>query len=221
VEIKVEKRIPLGGGLGGGSSNAAATLLTLNKIADLPLSQETLLEMGASLGSDVPFFLHEVPCAWVTGRGEHIQPIEAPCQFLVLVNPGFHSDTAAAFRLLKEYRSKNLTTEDTEFHRGFCLKNLPLCDCEPKVRVSSMVSNSFLTNPVFYNDFLPVFPEKEKSVYNEIISMLQDLGADFAGLSGAGSTCFGVFELMENAQKAADDLRSKWDFVQVCKILHK
>jgi len=107
LEVSVEKNIPSGGGLGGGSSDAAAALLALNKMAGFPLAKETLLEMGATLGSDVPFFLHEIPAAWVTGRGEQIKPLNSvPQIYIVLVNPGFSSNTTKAFRLLDENREQ-------------------------------------------------------------------------------------------------------------------
>ena len=211
-KITVEKRIPLGGGLGGGSSDAAAALLALNKIAGSPLGKDALLEMGAALGSDVPFFLREIPAAWVTGRGEHIEPIEIPQLFLVLVNPGFPSNTAEAYRLLDEYRdSNNLTTNNTN------TANLQ-SDIEVKVREGSR--GSWLKNDFFsfnfYNDFLPVFKEREKSIYNKICCNLLELGAVFASLSGAGSTCFGVFSDKEQARKAAQALSGKWSFVHWC-----
>jgi 4-diphosphocytidyl-2-C-methyl-D-erythritol kinase len=198
-EITIDKRIPVGGGLGGGSSDAAATLLTLNKIAGFPLDFSALLEMGAALGSDVPFFLHETSAALVTGRGECIQPIKAPRLSLVLVNPGFSSGTAAAFKLLDEYRELKTGNEVSE------------------TQDNGFLNTAFLFSSFsFFNDFLPVFPEKEKNVYNKIISSLRELGAQFAGLSGAGSTCFGVFKEKEQALRAAETLRGEWKFVQEC-----
>ena len=185
IEIKVEKRIPLGGGLGGGSSDAAATLLALNELAGFPLDFEALLDLAAALGSDVPFFIHRVPAAKVTGRGECIQPIDLPLKHFVLVNPGFESDTKAAYKLLDEYRDLN----------GF--------------------STGSKTN--FFNDFLDVFNDPEKSVYNKIISQLIELGAEFASLSGAGSTCFGVFPESESAQTAVSVLRKVYGFVEYCR----
>jgi len=201
LKVRVEKRIPLGGGLGGGSSNAAAALLVMNKIAGSLLDFQTLLEMAAGLGSDVPFFIYETTAAMVTGRGDRIEPVEAPQLFLVLVNPGFPSDTAAAFRLLDEHRSSVFTTTHTNSR-------------EPAVqRFSDIREGSWLN---FNNDFLEVFGEKEKAVYNEIISQLKAQGAQYANLSGAGSTCFGVFKEKEEAQKAALALQGKWPFVQEC-----
>jgi 4-diphosphocytidyl-2-C-methyl-D-erythritol kinase len=183
LKIKVEKRIPPGGGLGGGSSDAAATLLALNKLAGFPLGREQLLEMAAALGSDVPFFIYETAAARVTGRGECVEPLEAPCWFFVLVNPGFPSDTAAAFRLLDEYRklTPNFVTQRRK-------------DAEENKRFAEWS---------FGNDFLPVFKEPEKSVYDGIISRLRELGAEFASLSGTGSTCFGLFRERLLAEKAA------------------
>jgi 4-diphosphocytidyl-2-C-methyl-D-erythritol kinase len=192
LKIRVEKHIPLGGGMGGGSSDAASTLLALNKIAGSPLNRENLLEMAAALGSDVPFFIYETAAAKISGRGEKIEPVEPPKGFIVLVNPGFPSDTSAAFRLLDEHRVKNPT------------------------EVSGFVH---LINENFYcgdNDFLPVFEEKEKSVYNGIISQLRELGAHFASLSGSGSTCFGLFREGEQAAFAEKALTGKWSFVKSC-----
>ena len=211
LKITVEKHIPLGGGLGGGSSDAAAALLALNKIAGSPLSKDALLETGAALGSDVPFFLHETQAAWVTGRGENIEPLKMPEISLVLVNPGFSSDTAEAYRLLDEYRVSEESYAEVRRHREEFKILLPL-----RLYVSARDSSPISS---FYNDFLPVFGERERTIYNKICCNLREFGAQFAGLSGAGSTCFGVFEEMEQAQKAAETLRGEWNFVHCCNSL--
>ena len=208
LKITLDKQIPLGGGLGGGSSDAAAALLALNRIAGFPLGKDALLEAGSALGSDVPFFLHETTAAWVTGRGENIEPLEMPPMFLVLVNPGFPSNTAEAYRLLDEYRVSEESHAEARRRKEEFNFLLPLRLC------ASARSSSPITS--FYNDFLPVFGEREKSIYNKICCNLRGLGALFAGLSGAGSTCFGVFEEREQALKAAEALRGEWDFVHCC-----
>jgi 4-diphosphocytidyl-2-C-methyl-D-erythritol kinase len=193
LKIRVKKRIPLGGGLGGGSSDAAATLLALNKLANYPCNREDLLEMAVFLGSDVPFFIYETPAAIVTGRGERILPLKAPKLHLVLVNPGFHSDTVTAYRLL---------------------------DASVRTRTCESVLPEMLTNTPkdwsFWNDFLPVFEDPEKSAYGDILSQLWYSGAQYANLSGSGSTCFGVFTDEGRADKAVKALRKKWQFVQKC-----
>jgi len=199
LKITVEKRIPMGGGLGGGSSDAAATLLALNKIAgeDHFCHHKDLLEMAACLGSDVPFFIYKTPAARVTGRGERILPINVPELFLVLVSPGFSSDTSTAYKLLDENR----------------------VPAQPNDEISEILKEGIFDEKLyshFTNDFLSVFPEPESSVYNEIIAKLRELGALYANLSGSGSACFGVFADREQARKAVDALRGKWEFVQDC-----
>jgi len=212
LKITVEKRIPLGGGLGGGSSNAAATLLALNHLASEGkglVSDAALTEMGASLGSDVPFFLYNVRgTAWISGRGERVQPLELPESArnlsIVLVNPGFFSDTTEAYRLFDMWRKKNtpILPQDS----AFLLKSL---SGPPQ-------------NWSFSNDFLTVFeaaagesPSMSETftTYQHIISGLREQGADFAGLSGSGSTCFGVFSEPEKAELARESLSVRWPFV--------
>jgi len=221
LKIVIEKRIPLGGGLGGGSSDAAAALLALNRLASPEelVSDAVLIEMGASLGSDVPFFLqivlNETSIAWVSGRGESVQPLVPPPQvqnlFLVLVNPGFPSDTAKAFRLLDEYRAAEPQTLNPSPH---------FLNSEPRT-LNPILSGSPRDWP-FSNDFLPVFEVDFKrkktdsgsfSVYSEIIDDLRELGADFSGLSGSGSTCFGVFSSQSKARTARGMLLKRWNFV--------
>ena len=96
--IHLEKHIPHGAGLGGGSSNAATTLLGLNELLDSPLLPEELHEIAVSLGSDIPFFLHE-GAARCTGRGEIIEPVPSPPPFrIVLFKPQFSVHTPDAYR---------------------------------------------------------------------------------------------------------------------------
>jgi 4-diphosphocytidyl-2-C-methyl-D-erythritol kinase len=220
LRVRVEKRIPPGGGLGGGSSDAASTLLALNSLAGgRSLDGPSLAALAASLGSDVPFFLTETGAALVRGRGELIQTLPPPeGLFLVLVNPGFPSETAGAFRLLDEYRAAGGPAPD-----GGEKPDLgPL-----EAAVSRILTNSPRHWP-FTNDFLPVFlhdfgqkPYKvsEAKAYRSIIGGLRDLGADFAGLSGAGSTCFGVFAQQERAQEAEKVLSGRWNFAKFSFLL--
>jgi 4-diphosphocytidyl-2-C-methyl-D-erythritol kinase len=218
LKIVIKKRIPLGGGLGGGSSDAAAALLALNRLAspDKLVSDAVLAEMGASLGSDVPFFMQISPnsansIAWVSGRGDLVRPFSLPPQVqsfsLILVNPGFPSNTAEAFSLLDEYRDTCKIYPDSR---------PPTLDS-----LLSILSGSPRDWP-FTNDFLPVFEayfEQNKqdswsfSTYREIISTLNELGSDFSGLSGSGSTCFGVFSSQSKARTASISLLKRWQFV--------
>ena len=97
-KIRLEKGIPLGAGLGGGSSDAAATLLLLNALHGLPLSRSDIHRLAADLGSDVAFFI-DAGSAWCTSRGEIIEPREFPRDlWILLTKPGFGVSTAGAYR---------------------------------------------------------------------------------------------------------------------------
>jgi 4-diphosphocytidyl-2-C-methyl-D-erythritol kinase len=106
VAIHLEKRLPLAGGIGGGSANAAVTLLGLNELLGQPLPPERLHALAASLGSDVPFFLQTRP-ALATGRGEQIEPLDLfPALrglWFVLVHPGFGISTPWAYQQLARF----------------------------------------------------------------------------------------------------------------------
>lgn len=96
VEIAVEKRIPMGGGLGGGSSDAATVLLTLNRLWQLNLPREELQALGLRLGADVPFFIYGSN-AWAEGVGEQLQSINLKPAYYVVLNPNIHVSTAQIF----------------------------------------------------------------------------------------------------------------------------
>ena len=106
VKIRLEKKIPLAAGLGGGSGNAATTLLALNELFGRPLAAEKLSEIAAALGSDIPFFLQNKP-ALATGRGEKIQPLENfPAlngRAFLLIHPGFGISTPWAYQNLARF----------------------------------------------------------------------------------------------------------------------
>lgn len=118
VKIRIEKKIPLASGLGGGSSNAAATLRGLLRLWEVQVREETLLEWGALLGMDVPFFL-KGGTVLATGRGEILTPIDSHCKFwMVLVNPGFRIASAWAYGRL----SLSLTERDKSAKILNCLR---------------------------------------------------------------------------------------------------
>jgi 4-diphosphocytidyl-2-C-methyl-D-erythritol kinase len=211
LRVRAEKRIPLGGGLGGGSSDAAASLLALNSLAGRPLDQAALLELAAELGSDAPFFLAKSAAALVWGRGEAFEALEGPQNTaIVLVNPGFPSSTAAAFRLLDQYRAGRAAQDKFPGPDRAALKA------------------ALAKNPrewPYANDFLPVFLARggaEAAAYRAILQNLEGEGADFASLSGSGSTCFGVFSDLKKAKKAAAILLKSWEFTKITFLLaHK
>ena len=114
VHVRLEKRIPMGAGLGGGSSDAASTLLALNEIWRTHWPVERLAEMAASLGSDVPFFLHG-PSAICRGRGELVQPLSPPqARFALLVLPDRAMPTGPVYQKFDEMRLGEAVSLETE-----------------------------------------------------------------------------------------------------------
>lgn len=104
VEIDIKKQIPMGAGLGGGSSDAATILLALNQLWALNLSRESLMEIGVKLGADVPFFIFGQN-AWAEGIGEILSPLSLPTQYYVVLTPNINVSTAKIFansRLTKD-----------------------------------------------------------------------------------------------------------------------
>jgi 4-diphosphocytidyl-2-C-methyl-D-erythritol kinase len=210
VRIVLEKRIPPGGGLGGGSSDAASALLALDALAETRLGEGELGKIGERLGSDVPFFLSG-GAALVTGRGERVQPLEMPAvqPAVVLVNPGFSSGTAAAFAKLDGFRARNAKNADPAGK----LDGLRYPAGRDLIRYLGENPASWL----YVNDFLPVLLEDREhgAVYKRIFRDLQELGSDFSGLSGSGSTCFGIFSDKESAKRAFDALFRSHSFVKL------
>lgn len=97
VDIGIEKRIPMGGGFGGGSSDAATTLVALNRLWRLGLGEDQLAALGQTLGADVPVFVRGFN-AWAEGIGERLQPLELPPAWYLLASPGVHAATAELFQ---------------------------------------------------------------------------------------------------------------------------
>ena len=175
LDIELRKRIPMGAGLGGGSSDAAATIIGLNCLLQLKWSPAQMAEVGQSLGSDVPFFLFS-PAACVTGRGESVRPVVIEgARWVVLVNPGYGVDTKWAYQELAATRTsvRPLSKAQQELDRHSRMG---------WVQLIAAAENDFEA---------PVFAAHGK--LREIKQSLQDHGAEIALLSGSGATVFGVF----------------------------
>ena len=184
VSIHLEKRIPPAAGLGGGSSNAAATLWGLNHLFGFPLSRAKLKEMALSLGSDVPFFFGS-GCALGEGRGEVLRDVRLGSQPVVIVYPGFGISSAWAYGNLK------LTNRGEEGN----LKGLGerTCGEEPSPAIGINQLEEAVTE---------AYP-----LLQSIKAALLDSGARVALMSGSGSSVFGVFEDKAKAAKAARPFR--------------
>jgi 4-diphosphocytidyl-2-C-methyl-D-erythritol kinase len=192
AHISLKKRIPAGAGLGGGSSDAASTLMLLNILWELGKTPEELRAVGADLGSDVPAFLHESP-AYATGRGEELsvladslsrRPLEIPYAFTVL-KPDVHVSTTEAYEsvvpndgdradLVALIRSLNLMRWTEELVNDF---EAPISHRHPEIRYA--------------------------------LQFLSAQGAGYSAMSGSGSACFGVFESAQDSRRAAEEAREE------------
>ncbi len=112
VCVEIEKNLPMGGGLGGGSSDAATTLVVLNKLWGLQLPVPQLMELGVTLGADVPVFVYGYT-AWAEGVGEHLQKIDIPEKYYLIIRPDVHVNTKEIFLAETLTRdSKSITMSD-------------------------------------------------------------------------------------------------------------
>jgi 4-diphosphocytidyl-2-C-methyl-D-erythritol kinase len=175
--IDIIKNIPVAAGLGGGSSDAATVLLGMNELLDLGLSDGRLMEIGVTLGADVPFFIFQ-KTALAEGIGEELTPMPAmPAAWVLLINPGVHVSTAWVYRSLQ-------------------LTNRAGLDKLPELfrsieDICSIFSNDLesVTIPAF-----PVIAEIKETMFRE--------GAAGAMMSGSGPTVFGLFRDRESAERA-------------------
>ncbi len=203
VKIRLEKKIPLAAGLGGGSGNAATTLLALNELFDQPLSGAKLRELSASLGSDIPFFLQDKP-ALATGRGEKIQPLD-PFSALrgkafLLIHPGFGISTPWAYQNLARF-PEALNGQPGRAQKLVSFLQSGSAGVPPAgfKAIAVEIYNS-LEAPAL--DKFPVL-----ALYQEF---LRENGALAALMSGSGSTTFAIIESVPFGESLAENFKSKF-----------
>ena len=188
VDIHLHKAIPDGAGLGGGSADASATLLMLNAMYSLGLADERLAELAASLGADCPFFIYNRPML-ASGIGDVFSPvsIDLSSKWLVLVKPDVYVSTKEAYA--------------------------GVVPAQPAVPIADIVMRDVpLWRGVLLNDF-------ERSVFArfgqlaQIKEQLYGLGAEYASMSGSGSSMFGIFDSANMAESAFRSLDFARKFV--------
>lgn len=177
VTVRVQKKTPIAAGLGGGSSDAAAVLLALNKSLHLEWGEKKLIDLGSKVGADVPFFL--VPGSQrVSGIGEILEPVRLPPFYLILVNPGFPVSTQDVYRWYDETLSSLPPLTPQKLDARF---------------------------PPLENDLervvLPRYP-----VLVEIKERLRQAGALGTMMSGSGPTLFGLFDTAESRDRGYEKL---------------
>ena len=174
ADIAIEKRIPIGGGLGGGSSDAATVLRVLDRLWGCDLGVDRLARLGVRLGADIPVFV----CgnnAWAEGLGEQLTVLELPPAWYLLVSPGVHAVTGELF-------------QSAELTRNASAATMP-----------DFVSDPFLQGQVLGNAFEPVLRRREPAVEAAFVA-LRSFGTP--RLTGSGSVCFVEFADRESAERA-------------------
>ena len=181
IDIGVIKKIPTGGGLGGGSSNAATVLIALNDLWNLKLPKSELLDIGQTLGADIPVFINGYS-AWAEGKGDILTPINLPRFFYLVVSINKHIST----------------------QKIFTHKALTMSPVQRKISDFSLVSNP-------HNDCLDAAIEMEgdiKQALSHLDSTENHLGD--ARMTGSGCCVFIAFKCKEDAVMAKEKLPSQW-----------
>lgn len=195
IKITLEKNIPIGAGLGGGSSDAAAVLLGLNKLFNINAEYDDLKKIASELGSDVPYFLKE-GTALVQGRGDIIEYFDWKPEYIILLAyPHIHISTKWAYNSLKMSTNPKQATDLTQL-------------------LLSSSNNPELLREKLTNDFenviFPAYPE-----IKELKSKLYDYGAVYASMSGSGSPVYGFFENIKSAENARLNLSNYFTYLQI------
>lgn len=181
VDIKIIKKIPAGGGLGGGSSNAATTLIALNKLWNLKLTNAELISIGKDIGADVPVFI-EGRSSWAEGIGEILTPLNLPEYFYLVVSI-----------------NKQISTREIFSHKALTMSPL-----QRKITDFSLVSNP-------HNDCLDAAIDLDSEIKDALMHLNSTRKhVDEARMTGSGSCVFVAFENECDALIAKEELPSKW-----------
>ena len=178
--VHLSKNIPMGAGLGGGSSNAAATLKALNELWKINLSSDELCNIAAKIGSDVPFFINGKN-QFIKGRGDELNPLsklKLTQYYILIIYPNIHIDTKWAYQALK----KGL--EVPKRHNKFLDSNYQVN--------WQLLKNDF--ESVVFSTYPEISEIKEKLISRKVL---------YAGLSGSGSTVYGIFNSKEDSVSAS------------------
>ena len=196
VRLHLEKNIPVSAGLGGGSANAATTLMAMNELFGAPLSSDRLHTLAAALGSDVPFFLQTQP-ALATGRGEQIRSLKAfPAlrgAFFLLIHPGFGIPTAWAYQRLADF------PEALNGKPGQAENLISLLDQPNLENAGAALYNSLEAPALSKYPLLSLFQE-----------FLLENGASGVLMSGSGSTTFALARDKSTAENLRERFKSRF-----------
>lgn len=201
AHFTLEKRIPAGAGLGGGSSDAAAAMLGLNTLHGSPLGLDALLELGAALGSDVPFFISGSALALAWGRGERLVPLPSldPVPAVVIV-PEQRIATASAYATLDALRGGGLPRTEPVVLSLEALRSWSA--------IEKLVHNDFEETAIFA---VPVI--------RDVLEACRANGARIATVSGSGSACLATFEVAAARDSATAEIGGRFADVTITPTL--
>ena len=197
VSIHIEKNIPVSAGLAGGSTDAAAVLKGLNELYNFILKRDELLNMGASIGSDVPYCIMG-GCAYAYGRGEKLRHLESPDKaYVLLVKPGFGVSTGEAYGAIDK-ASDNIHPDVSSIKKILEERSASIADIAP-----------YMGN-TFENVICSAHP-----VLKDIIDRIEKTGPIKTMMSGSGPSVFAMFERKEEAENAANKLKSEYSNLDI------
>ena len=189
IKISLTKNIPIGAGIGGGSSNAATTILMLNQFYNLKISKQKLAEIGLKLGADVPFCLNQ-KMALIFGIGENITDVEIATKplFAIIINPNIHLSTKEVF---KNFAKNNQLFSDLKFN-----------DISAENFISTIKNHK--------NDLEKYAIELAPEISQILIEIAKQNNCLVSRMSGSGSTCFGLFDNQNDLNFAYQNLSRKF-----------
>jgi len=190
IDIEIKKRIPVGAGLGGGSSNAASVLLGLNKYWNLKLSKKKLANLGANLGSDVPFFIYNTKFALGSGRGDKVKPLASLDKlklWFILICPKIKVSTPLIYRKFDSF------------------SGLTRPRCNVKILTSELLKKGRRFDPEYLRNDLEIVTASLYPAVNQVKNALSDIGLEKIMMSGSGPAVFAVC----NSRRQASDLKNK------------
>ena len=198
ANIFLKKNIPIGAGLAGGSSNAAATLIGLNKLWELGLSKNSLHQLASQIGSDVPFFI-EGGTQYCFGRGEILEKYKFDSKYylLLLKNPNVSISTSEVYsKYYDKYKSTFLSSEDDfEIRRNY-------------LRTSGFTNENIFNQGIkIKNDLQKIVQKEDKSVYHAIHILSKIKECLCFSMSGSGPSCYAIFDSYEKAKLVYDQHR--------------
>lgn len=200
LEIEIKKRIPVGAGLGGGSSNAASVLLGLNRYWKLNLPKTKLLNLAAKIGSDVPFFISDTKFALGSNRGDKIKPLTSLQQLklcFILVYPKIKVSTPLIYEKLD------------------CFSGLTIPRHDVKILTSELSKKGFRIKPEYLFNSLEPVTSGLYPVVNQVKNALYAMGLEKVIMTGSGPAVFAICSSLKQAQAVSGRLRKKYKSWQI------